>query len=75
MTSEEASELASEICDTIDEIDSVTKSRAEECGFDMEDIRARVADMDETITKTGRCSTKQEKALKNWKRGVSGWVH
>ena len=41
----------------------------------LEDIRERVVEVGETIAEKGRCSDGQAKALENWKRGVSGWVH
>ena len=74
MTADDAVELAGEICDLIDGIDGDTKARAAECGFDLEDIRERVVDVEATITESGRCSDKQARALENWKRGVSGWA-
>lgn len=74
-TPKEADELIEELCELIDGIGSETKERAEESGFDMEDIRERAVDMGETVARLKRVSDRQIECLENWKRGVSGWVH
>jgi hypothetical protein len=73
MSVDEALDLCSEICETIDEIDADTQSRAAACDFDLEEIRDRVCSVDETITRTRRVTEGQERALRNWQRGVNGW--
>lgn len=73
LSKDEGVELCEEIVALIDdEIPDYAWNKAPEF---FEDVRDGVMEVQGTIERTGRVSEGQEKALNNWKDGVSRWIH
>lgn len=73
LTMVEGIEFCEEIVELIDdEIPDYAWKKAPEF---FEDVRDKVVDVQETIERTGQVSEGQERALNNWKDGVSRWIH
>jgi len=72
-------EVVDEIDEAIEMIDDLLEDYSEvaekamDAGFDLEDIRKRLRDVGDTIDKNYSVTSKQIKAVENWRRGISGW--
>lgn len=72
MDAQEASESIDELVEMIDELPEETIDKAPEF---FEDVRSNAVSMQETLNRTGRCSDKQARAIRNWTSSVEKWNH
>lgn len=60
-----------EVVDTIDDLPSEVRDKAESF---FESVRDSVIEVMETIERTERVTAKQQKALDSWEAGVRRWI-